>query len=264
MSNSDKFPTDFVPVSRPLVEELGYQAAYVFGVIWQYCQMKDKVCKASHDKIAERAGMSRRSVIDYIEKLTKVGYIEDLTPDVRNAPHQLCTKKGVQILHSKEQELAVEEPAQEPERYETPTSLNGGGVQELHSGYANSAQSGMQILHKNRQNKEKRLSKDNGAKAPSDKGIIEPGPKTQLMNEFLSLSGLSMPYRKTDQNFWWGSIGELYELFNRDVDVGKNTIRQVIDELRRDRLRITGPESLVKTARDVMAQKNYQPRISLK
>lgn len=92
----------------------------------------------------------------------------------------------------------------------------------------------------------------------------EPGPRKQLMNEFIALSGLKMPHRKTDEKFWWSSIGELYELFNRDVDIGKKMIRQAIDELRRDKMRVAGPESLIKTARDLSAQANHKPRISLK
>lgn len=164
---SDKFPTDFVPVSRPLVEELGYQAAYIFGIIWNYCQMESGICNASHDTIAGRAGMSRRSVIDYIGDLIKAGYIEDLTPDVRNAPHQLSTKKGVQILHSKERTAKEERPIEEPKRCENPAQQNGAGMQELHSGYAKTAHRGMQNLHKKRKSQEtestEELPKGNGA-----------------------------------------------------------------------------------------------------
>jgi hypothetical protein len=169
MSDSDKFPTDFVPVSRPLVDELGYQAAYIFGIVWNYCQMESGICNASHDTIANRAGMSRRSVIDYIEKLIEAGYIEDLTPDTRNAPHHLSTKKGVQILHTKEkaareskqEEQPKEETPilpQEAEGYENPAHQNGVGVQNLPSGYAKNAHQGMQNLHKNRKSQETSLT----------------------------------------------------------------------------------------------------------
>lgn len=186
MSDSDKFPTDFVPVSRPLVEELGYQAAYIFGLIWNYCQMESGICNASHDTIANRAGMSRRSVIDYIEKLIEAGYIEDLTPDTRNAPHHLSTKKGVQILHSKERTIKEEKPVKGPEGCENPAQQNGVGMQELHSGYAEIAQPGMQNLHKNRKNQEtdltEELPKGNGA-TPQPLVILpeEPIPEETLL-----------------------------------------------------------------------------------
>lgn len=104
------------------------------------------VCKASHDTIAERAGMSRRSVIDLIKILIKAGYIEDLTPEVRNEPHKLCTKKGMQNLHTKEHNIKEEEP----ERYAEFAHQNGEGMQDLPTRYAKSAQLGMQNLHKNR------------------------------------------------------------------------------------------------------------------
>jgi hypothetical protein len=177
MSDSDKFPTDFVPVSRPLVEELGYQAAYIFGIVWNYCQMESGICNASHDTIAGRAGMSRRSAITHLDELIKAGYIEDLTPDVRNAPHHLSTKIGVQKLHSKERITKEERPAQEPERCENPAHQNGVGMQNLHSGYAKNAHRGMQNLHKNRQNKETELIED------SPIGDVETSPTLKKVKE---------------------------------------------------------------------------------
>lgn len=173
MSDSDRFPTDFIPVSRPLVEELGYQAAYIFGIVWNYCQMESGICNASHDTIANRAGMSRRSVITHLDELIDKGYVEDLTPDVRNAPHHLSTKKGVQILHSKERTIKEEEPIEEPGGYENPAHQNGVGMQELHSRCAKNAQPGMQILHKKRQSKKTKESSPKGdsGKPPT---IFEP------------------------------------------------------------------------------------------
>lgn len=162
VSTSDKFAADFVPVSRALVEELGYQVAYVFGIVWNYCQMENKICNASHDTIANRAGMSRRSVITHIDKLIEAGYIEDLTPDVRNAPHHLCTKKGMQNLHTEEHTIKEEVVEGEPEIdketvYQEPVESaevahqNGTGMQELPSGCEKIAQLGMQNLHLNKQ-----------------------------------------------------------------------------------------------------------------
>ncbi len=177
MADSDKFPTDFIPVSRPLIKELGYEAAYIFGVIWNYCQMEKGFCDAAHQTIADRADMSRKSVIKYIEKLTKAGYIEDLTPDVRNAPHRLCTKKGVQILHSKEHTIKEERPIEEPERCEEIAQQEPVGMQNLPSRYAEIAQLGMQNLHKNRKSQEtdsrEILSKDNSGSSPPSDSIPE-------------------------------------------------------------------------------------------
>lgn len=126
MSDSNKFPTDFIPVSRPLAKELGYQAAYVFGVIWNYCQMESGICNASHDSIAERADMGRRTVMRHIETLIKKGYIEDLTPEVTNAPHHLCTKIGVSKLHSGRSEVGQNDLAARPK---LPSEVGQNGTQ---------------------------------------------------------------------------------------------------------------------------------------
>jgi hypothetical protein len=161
MLDLTSFPTEFVPVSQILVQEFDYQTAYVFGVVWRYCQMEEGVCNASHESIAGTAGMARRTVIPYIEKLIKAGYIEDLTPDIRNRPHDLCTKKGVQKLHTKEQEYRKEQEKrcaenahQEQEKYAKSAQQTPSGMQELPTSSAKSAHQnagGMQNLHLNRE-----------------------------------------------------------------------------------------------------------------
>ena len=103
----------FTPTPDILVKQYDYSTAYVWGVVWRYCQMEDGKCKAAHDTIAERAGMSRRSLIEKLDRLIEDGYIEDLTPALVNKPHTYCTKKGedkikstMQNLHSKPVESA--------------------------------------------------------------------------------------------------------------------------------------------------------------
>lgn len=249
MSDSNKFPTDFVPVSRPLAEELGYQAAYVFGVIWQYCQMEKGFCDASHETIAERAGMSRRSVIDYIEKLIKAGYVEDLTPGVRNAPHQLCTKKGVQILHTKERVMKEEKPIEEPDRYANPAQQNGAGMQELPSGCANSAQLGMQNLHLNRQSQETESiesSKDN-----IDSQKWNNANKKIVGDKFLELTHLKPPINKKTKGAWWGWLFEIFEMAGKDSAETCRVMGIVINHMRHKHLDITSPKSLINYSRIV-------------
>jgi DnaD/phage-associated family protein len=49
--------------------------------------MQNGVCQATLEKIAERTGVGRQTVIEHIQILEKAGYIEDTTPDLRNRPH---------------------------------------------------------------------------------------------------------------------------------------------------------------------------------
>ena len=67
--------------------EHGIFTAAVFGGIWRYCQMKDGVCRATIEHIAERIHVDRTTVMRHIGLLVDSGYLEDLTPLLRNKPH---------------------------------------------------------------------------------------------------------------------------------------------------------------------------------
>ena len=77
----------FTPVIDALAKEFGLVTAAVYGVVWRYCQMEDKVCKASLETIAEHLNINRSTVLRHIEILCEHGYVKDLTPSLRNVPH---------------------------------------------------------------------------------------------------------------------------------------------------------------------------------
>lgn len=77
----------FTPVIDALVDELGLMSAVVFGRIWRYCQMEDKVCKASLETIGEGIGVDKATVMRHARELCDSGYLKDLSPDTRNRPH---------------------------------------------------------------------------------------------------------------------------------------------------------------------------------
>lgn len=93
--NNDPIPpVEFVSVMSgvtavpdALIQEFGYVTALVWGMVRRYCQMADGVCRAAVGKIGARLGMSERTIIRHLEKLTKNGYLFDMTPDLRNKPH---------------------------------------------------------------------------------------------------------------------------------------------------------------------------------
>jgi len=87
MSEPVALPETWTPVFDSLVRELGQSSALVYGVIWRYCQMRDNVCRASLGTMAARAGLSRRTVIRHVKMLVERGYITDLTPGLKHAPH---------------------------------------------------------------------------------------------------------------------------------------------------------------------------------
>ena len=72
-----------------VVSDVGLSDAAVFGKIWRYCQMKDHVCTASQERMAEELGISRRTIMRSIAKLIEHGYIEDRTPNLIGGTHTL-------------------------------------------------------------------------------------------------------------------------------------------------------------------------------
>lgn len=77
----------FTPIIDSLAGELGLMTAAVYGIVWRYCQMQDRVCHASLETISAKLGISYRSTIRHLKLLCDAGYIEDLTPGLRNRPH---------------------------------------------------------------------------------------------------------------------------------------------------------------------------------
>jgi polyhydroxyalkanoate synthesis regulator phasin len=77
----------FTPVIDILAKEHGLVRAAVFGRMWRFCQLSDGVCKASLETIAEGLGIDKATVMRHADGLSKNGYLEDLTPELRNKPH---------------------------------------------------------------------------------------------------------------------------------------------------------------------------------
>lgn len=87
----------FTILSDELVARYGIITAAVFGKTWRYCQMKNGVCEASQERIAQELGITRKTVNIHTERLVKDGYLIDLTPDVKGAPHKYADAGRVSI-----------------------------------------------------------------------------------------------------------------------------------------------------------------------
>lgn len=79
---------DGIFVPDELKKKYGPVTATIWGEVFRFTQMKDAVCKASMDTIAELCGVSRRTVINHLEILCKDGYAIDTTPGIVNQPHE--------------------------------------------------------------------------------------------------------------------------------------------------------------------------------
>jgi hypothetical protein len=93
-----------------------------------------------------------------------------------------------------------------------------------------------------------------GANAPTITAIdLSEKPRTALMEYFVTYSGLPKPTRKKEMNFWWSGITEIYNIGDKNLDKSKRLIKKCVDKLREDKVTIGGPESLIKTIRDLYA-----------
>lgn len=96
----------------------------------------------------------------------------------------------------------------------------------------------------------------NNGKADAGASLAEK-PKTILRNEFIRLTGIPNPTRKSDDRFWWSSIAEIYNIANQDITRGKQLIKDSVKELKSNNLSIVGPNSLVNTCRKLAAKKRH-------
>jgi hypothetical protein len=98
----------WTPVIDDLVECLGLYPALVFGCVWRFCQMTHGVCHASIETMSVRLAISRSQTKHILKILVNEGFLRDLTPEQRHAPHVYeDTGKVASIAHRKKWNLGV-------------------------------------------------------------------------------------------------------------------------------------------------------------
>lgn len=86
MSISDELG-NFTPVVDSIAKRHGLVRAAVFGRIWRMCQRYRGVCDASLESLSDGLGVSAATVQRHAVALCDDGYLEDVTPSLRNKPH---------------------------------------------------------------------------------------------------------------------------------------------------------------------------------
>lgn len=191
----------FTPVPDELANNYGFESAYLWGKLRRFCQLDGGTYTASHEAIGNRIGMSRRNLIDRLNILIKDGYVEDLTPGVRNRAHTYSVKKGeakilagMQISHTESdmQTQAELSPAEDTNvgmrNLHTSTvecaenaQQNGTGMQNLPSQSAEFAHPelvGMQNLHLKRDKDS--LKQESNPSKESKRGVAPPENSNML------------------------------------------------------------------------------------
>lgn len=77
----------FVPLIDTITKKHGVLVSAVFGRVWRYCQGEGQECTASLSTIGAELGLSYATVLRHVKLLVKDGYLEDITPGLRNHPH---------------------------------------------------------------------------------------------------------------------------------------------------------------------------------
>lgn len=83
----------------PLLKDVGLVEAAVFGVVYRHCRMKNGFCYASQERLAQMAGVSRRTVIRHLDNLLESDYLrigvkDHRLPNGMNTNLYFCTNKA--------------------------------------------------------------------------------------------------------------------------------------------------------------------------
>ena len=68
----------FTPLIDNLVSEFGITTAAVFGRVWRYCQMEDKICYASTATLGSELDLSPHTISSHLDKLVDGGYLDEI------------------------------------------------------------------------------------------------------------------------------------------------------------------------------------------
>jgi hypothetical protein len=108
-----------------------------------------------------------------------------------------------------------------------------------------------------KKNQKKKKNKVKGADAPPLHGRnnlpAEVAIKTRVKEVFCLKTGLSMPRRKTDQNFWWSNFGEIASIAEQNIERAEWLVEEVITYMTDEHLTISGPQSIVNLCRSLAA-----------
>ena len=218
---------NFTPVPDELIKKYGGTAALVYGRVWRFTNGGLRDCTASVGTIAESLGLSVPTVRKSLQALIKHKEIIDKTPDRKNAPHVLNITKQLSLSLSMEFEK---------------------GSKNLSTRYK-------ETLHKDT-TKDKDL-KDSRSKT---KRSTNNRVRKALEEQFTDSTRLKSPpmntvkQKKAAGELWWAPLREIAELAELDTLRGQSLIRRTVDQMRKDKLTISSPKSILNVAKSIVAE----------
>lgn len=239
--------------------ELGPYAIAVYNAIAVHANQEQEAWP-SHGTIAKLTGMSARQVMREIEALAEYNIISVISRAEERKPAIITLLDRTEwkpLEHMTDSQMVSSEKQEEP-----PQPVNG-HMTPCHMSYDKESYEHMTGSHTNRTNKTE-LNNNNGdeKKSPPKKKARSPTKYNlavgELGQEFTRVTGIKEPGRKSDKKFWFSSLGEIYRIAEKDVDIGKKLIEYSVSKLREGKLTVSDPNSIIKTARDVMAKRAEQ------
>lgn len=253
MPSAETLLENFTPVIDSMVEQYGLVTAAVYGRIWRYSKMKKGCCTASLTKIGKDIGLDRKTVERHTKKLCKDGYLIDLTPGVKNKPHEYkATKKaGFKLTITAYDNGKTESPTPKTGKSESPTRSD----LESHLGET------LSPLKKEHEETREETTTCADAPEPELDPVPEKKPltgqnavKAQLEQFFSELTKMPAPpagsqkERRAASVSWWQPLLEMAAACDNDAGRTQELITWALARLDRDGLTVHSPKSLVKTA----------------
>ena len=264
----------FIPVIEVLTEEMGLIASAVYGLVWRYCQGENGLCYASLSKMGKQLGVNPATVQRHLKTLCELGYIKDLTPNLRNKPHsyQDTGKAKIETLvaarvEDKQPADVAESNAEQPETETTLQKATSHCTEQRHVAESTLSRVVVDELVEQEQA---------GAKAPAGASRkAREGPTNQdkekrgsLADVFVEQTNIKqLPARnktdyRRDQRLWWSPLQKILDLCDGDLSMAQRLVADTVRQMRRDNLTIANPNSILNpaTALHATAPTTYQKR----
>lgn len=252
MANGNQFTILFDDV----VADLGLIPAAVYGVIWRYCQRRDKQCYASQQTLADHLGISRQTLNTHLSTLVAKGYITDTTPDRDGRTHtyRITDKRNGAVT-------VTDEPVKEPDRSEPPVKEDDNTCQgDLQPPVKDfDTRNTSQEYKKDTKRRDGVPSQGAPGGAPkrplSDKQRERNALRKQLTAHFEKKTGLVCPTKGSAKgigSLWWNPVREMLELSEWDIAAATRLMDDALARL--EGLTVADPNSLLKTCRAIRAE----------
>ena len=225
-----------------LIPEFGLVGAAVYGVVWRYCQMRDKACHATHETLAQELGIGQSTVRRYVDELRNAQYIAVIF-DKANSPNwMILGEKQVGTESTSEKEGAQRKQA---------------GSQREH------LPKGEQVPREStEETKELKKPEKKPLNASHSRKRKRPpfwnDDQKVLADHFAEVSGLPIPklggraFAQVTKS-WKLPLSQMFELVGSVTDTRK-LIAQTVREMRADKLTISAPRSIWNVALSIHAR----------